>query len=116
MERTGIRTEERTGLAVAVVLHLALLGMLFLQGLFPAAVIDPPQRMTVSLAEDVRLDENKSFTINTDTVKANLNLIPIFSSIISILFLNEILKNYHIVGAILIFIGIFLVNKEKNNE
>ena len=44
-----------------------------------------------------------------------LNLIPIFSSIISILFLNEILKNYHIVGAILIFIGIFLVNKEKNN-
>ena len=53
MERTGIRTEERTGLAVAVVLHLALLGMLFVQGLFPAAVIDPPQRMTVSLAEDV---------------------------------------------------------------
>tara|TARA_B100001123_G_C15177275_1_gene973843 strand:+ start:30 stop:929 length:900 start_codon:yes stop_codon:yes gene_type:complete len=44
-----------------------------------------------------------------------LNLIPIFSSIISILFLNEILKNYHIVGAILIFIGIFLVNREKNN-
>ena len=44
-----------------------------------------------------------------------LNLIPIFSSIISILFLNEILKNYHIIGAILIFIGIFLVNKEKNN-
>ena len=44
-----------------------------------------------------------------------LNLIPIFSSIISILFLNEILKNYHIIGAILIFIGIYLVNKEKNN-
>lgn len=53
MERTGIRAEERTGLAVAVVLHLALLGMLFVQGLFPASVIDPPQRMTVSLAEDV---------------------------------------------------------------
>ena len=53
MERTGIRGEERTGLAVAVVLHLALLAMLIVQGLFPAPVIEPPQRMTVSLAEDV---------------------------------------------------------------
>ena len=53
MERTGIRAEERTGLIVAVVLHLALFGLLVVQGLFPAPVIDPPQRMTVSLAEDV---------------------------------------------------------------
>ncbi|MEX0342744.1 MAG: energy transducer TonB [Erythrobacter sp.] len=55
MERIGIRAEERTGLIVAVVLHLALLGLLIVQGLFPAPVIDPPQRMTVSLAEDVGL-------------------------------------------------------------
>ena len=55
MERTGIRAEERTGLIVAVVLHLALFGLLVVQGLFPAPVIDPPQRMTVSLAEDVGL-------------------------------------------------------------
>ncbi|QYJ07705.1 energy transducer TonB [Qipengyuania flava] len=53
MESRGIRAEERTGLIVAVVLHLALLAMLIVQGLFPAPVIDPPQRMTVSLAEDV---------------------------------------------------------------
>ncbi|HCI61474.1 MAG TPA: energy transducer TonB, partial [Erythrobacter sp.] len=53
MERTAIRAEERTGLAVAVILHLALFAMLFVQGLFPAPTIDPPQRMTVSLAEDV---------------------------------------------------------------
>ncbi|MBX7501645.1 energy transducer TonB [Qipengyuania sp. YG27] len=53
MERTGIRHEERTGLVVAVVLHLALVALLVVQGLFPAPVIEPPQRMTVSLAEDV---------------------------------------------------------------
>ena len=53
MERAAIRAEERTGLAVAVILHLALFAMLFVQGLFPAPTIDPPQRMTVSLAEDV---------------------------------------------------------------
>ena len=35
MERTGISAEERTGLAVAVVLHLALFAMLIVQGLFP---------------------------------------------------------------------------------
>ena len=56
MERTGISAEERTGLAVAVVLHLALFAMLMVQGLFPAPVIDPPQRMTVSLAEDVGME------------------------------------------------------------
>ena len=53
MERTAIRAEERTGLAVAVILHLALFAMLIVQRLFPAPTIDPPQRMTVSLAEDV---------------------------------------------------------------
>lgn len=56
MERTGIRAEERTGLIVAVLLHLALFAMLIVQGLFPAPVIDPPQRMTVSLAEDVGME------------------------------------------------------------
>ena len=45
-----------------------------------------------------------------------LNLIPIFSSFISILFLNETLEFYHIIGAILIFIGIYLVLKKNVNE
>ena len=31
MERTAIRAEERTGLAVAVILHLALFAMLIVQ-------------------------------------------------------------------------------------
>ena len=45
-----------------------------------------------------------------------LNLIPIFSSLISIIFLNEIIKIFHIVGALLIFLGIYIVNKEKLDE
>ena len=45
-----------------------------------------------------------------------LNLIPIFSSLISIFFLKERLELFHIVGAILIFTGIYLVIRKKNNE
>ena len=45
-----------------------------------------------------------------------LNLIPVFSALISIIFLNEKLKIFHIVGALLIFLGIYVVNKEKLDE
>ncbi|MBI28738.1 MAG: hypothetical protein CFH21_00602 [Alphaproteobacteria bacterium MarineAlpha5_Bin11] len=45
-----------------------------------------------------------------------LNLIPIFSSIISIIFLKEKLEIYHIIGALLIFSGIYLVIRKKENE
>ena len=45
-----------------------------------------------------------------------LNLIPIFSSLISIFFLKETLELFHIVGAILIFTGIYLVIRKNNNE
>ena len=45
-----------------------------------------------------------------------LNLIPIFSSLISIFFLKERLESFHIVGAILIFTGIYLVIRKNNNE
>ena len=45
-----------------------------------------------------------------------LNLIPIFSSIISIIFLKEILEIYHIIGAILIFTGIYLVTKNHDKK
>jgi len=44
-----------------------------------------------------------------------LNLIPIFSSLISIIFLKEKLELFHIVGALLIFIGIYLVIKKSGN-
>ena len=52
--RDGIRREERAGLAVAVVLHLALLAALLFQPKLPPAPI--PDRMTVNLAEDVGLE------------------------------------------------------------
>ena len=45
-----------------------------------------------------------------------LNLIPIFSSLISIIFLKEKLELFHIVGALLIFTGIYLVIRKNNNE
>ena len=45
-----------------------------------------------------------------------LNLIPVFSSIISIIFLNKFLEIYHIIGAFLIFTGIYLVTKNYINE
>lgn len=56
MERTGIRAEEKTGLIVAVVLHLAVLAIMLVQAMLPAPVIPKTERMTVSLAEDVGLE------------------------------------------------------------
>lgn len=54
MASAVIRPEERTGLAVAVVLHVALVAMLLLQP-EPARQLKTPERMTVSLVEDVGL-------------------------------------------------------------
>ena len=45
-----------------------------------------------------------------------LNLIPIFSSLISIIFLKENLQLFHVFGALLIFAGILLVIKKNTNE
>ena len=56
MERSGIRSEERTGLMVAVALHLLLLAVFVIQALRPAPVVEPVERMTVNLAEDVGLE------------------------------------------------------------
>ena len=44
-----------------------------------------------------------------------LNLIPIFSSLIAIIFLKEKLELFHIVGAFLIFTGIYLVIRKSTN-
>lgn len=54
MEQRGLRREERIGLAVALVLHLALVGALFVQPETRKPVPEP-QRMTVNLATDVGL-------------------------------------------------------------
>ena len=41
-----------------------------------------------------------------------LSLIPLFSTIMAILFFNEEFQFFHLVGAILIILGLFLSNKE----
>ena len=56
MERAGIRAEEKTGLIVAVVLHLAVLALLLVQAMLPAPSVPKTERMTVSLAEDVGME------------------------------------------------------------
>ena len=42
-----------------------------------------------------------------------IHLMPVFSIILAIIFLDETLKGYHIIGTILIFTGIFLTTAEK---
>lgn len=54
MAFASLRREDKTGLVVAVLLHLALLAALIFQPEQPAPPI--PERMTVNLAEDVGLD------------------------------------------------------------
>ena len=56
MGESILRSDERAGLLVALILHLLILAALFVQGLLPAPSFDKPERMTVSLAEDVGLE------------------------------------------------------------
>ena len=56
MERSGIRAEEKTGLVVALALHVALLAVMVIRAFMPQPVVPVPERMTVSLAEEVGLD------------------------------------------------------------
>ena len=44
-----------------------------------------------------------------------LSLIPLFSTIMAIFFYNEQFKFFHLIGAILIILGLFLSNKENRN-
>ena len=44
-----------------------------------------------------------------------LSLIPLFSTIMAIVLLNEQFQFFHLIGAILIIIGLFLSNKEIKN-
>jgi drug/metabolite transporter (DMT)-like permease len=44
-----------------------------------------------------------------------LSLIPLFSTIMAIIFLNEKFQFFHLIGAILIVLGLFLSNKETKN-
>ncbi len=56
MATTGIRGEEKTGLLVAVGLHLLVLMALLFQATRPAEPIPQTERMTVNLATDVGLE------------------------------------------------------------
>ena len=44
-----------------------------------------------------------------------LSLIPLFSTIMAIMFFNEKFQFFHLIGAILIILGLFLSNKEIKN-
>ena len=44
-----------------------------------------------------------------------LSLIPLFSTIMAIVFFNEQFQFFHLIGAILIILGLFLSNKEIKN-
>ena len=44
-----------------------------------------------------------------------LSLIPLFSTIMAIIIFNEQFHFFHLIGAILIIIGLFLSNKEIKN-
>ena len=44
-----------------------------------------------------------------------LSLIPFFSTIMAIIFFNEQFKFFHLIGSILIILGLFLSNKEIKN-
>ena len=44
-----------------------------------------------------------------------LSLIPFFSTLMAIIFLNEEFKFFHLIGSILIILGLFLSNKEIKN-
>jgi len=45
-----------------------------------------------------------------------LHLMPVFSSFMAIFLLNERLMNFHIIGAIIIVIGIYLSSKKSNSK
>ena len=44
-----------------------------------------------------------------------LSLIPLFSTIMAIIFFNEQFQFFHLIGSILIILGLFLSNKEVKN-
>nr|WP_137677774.1 TonB C-terminal domain-containing protein [Parerythrobacter lutipelagi] len=56
MQTARLRSEEITGLMLALLLHLALLAALVIRLLFPAEPVIIPERVTVSLAEEVGLE------------------------------------------------------------
>jgi len=53
--------------------------------------------------------------IGANRAGISLSLIPLFSSIMAILIYGEVFELFHLIGAILIILGLFLSNKEIKN-
>ena len=53
--------------------------------------------------------------IGANRAGISLSLIPLFSSIMAIIIYGEVFKLFHLIGAILIILGLFLSNKEIRN-
>ncbi len=53
--------------------------------------------------------------IGANRAGISLSLIPLFSSIMAIVIYDEVFKFFHLIGAILIILGLFLSNKEIEN-
>jgi len=53
--------------------------------------------------------------IGANRAGISLSLIPLFSSIMAILIYDEIFEFFHLIGAVLIILGLFLSNKEIKN-
>ena len=53
--------------------------------------------------------------IGANRAGISLSLIPLFSSIMAIAIYGEIFQFFHLIGAILIILGLFLSNKEIKN-
>ncbi|WEK47916.1 MAG: energy transducer TonB [Candidatus Andeanibacterium colombiense] len=52
----GLRSDERIGLIVAGIAHVAIIAALAISALRAPSVVPPPERVTVNLSEDVGLD------------------------------------------------------------
>jgi drug/metabolite transporter (DMT)-like permease len=55
-------------------------------------------------------------TIGANKTGIFISLTPIFASILAILFLGETIKFFHIIGMIMIFIGVIIFNKYQYND
>ncbi|PFF12583.1 EamA family transporter [Bacillus anthracis] len=54
--------------------------------------------------------------ISSGSAVALLNLVPVFGVLFSILFLNEVIGIYHLIGGLIVILGVFLSALEANSK
>ncbi|PFA46116.1 EamA family transporter [Bacillus anthracis] len=54
--------------------------------------------------------------ISSGSAVALLNLVPVFGVLFSILFLNEVIGIYHLIGGLIVILGVFLSALEPNSK